>query len=284
MRVSPLVSLQHRAQSDILYASLWSHFSPGQKQKHSLVKVCGITLVEVRQDNLKNHVQCSHTIQRILKKQYRSIIDHVLPKILHIQEHLSIDTSVIYVAISWKPITTWTATIPLQRLSDQLHDHMTLWCCQSEHENNHSWKKVNMAFRVCTVLSSTWTGPKHRSVGYRRKCHKHPALAGLSQTEGVTQKTAVRLTSVGSNQTQPAACQRSPTEPFSFYAWSTLVKHCWVGISSLRCVWYEICQEISHLITLFCFGRPTCSLLKHANFIQLMNEWIIHITPFVHRM
>lgn len=36
------------------------------------------------------------------------------------------------------------------------------------------------------------------------------ALAGLSQAEGVTQKTAARLTSVGSKQTQPAACQRSP--------------------------------------------------------------------------
>lgn len=45
------------------------------------------------------------------------------------------------------------------------------------------------------------------------------ALAGLSQAEGVTRKTAARLTSVGSKQTQPAACQRSPTELFSFSAW-----------------------------------------------------------------
>lgn len=45
------------------------------------------------------------------------------------------------------------------------------------------------------------------------------ALAGLSQAEGVTRKTAARLTSVGLDQTQPAACQRSPTELFLFSAW-----------------------------------------------------------------
>lgn len=89
------------------------------------------------------------------------------------------------------------------------------YCLHTERENNRSWKKVNGAFRGCGVLSSTWTGPKHRSVGYHGQCHEQPALAGLSQTEGVTQKTAVRLTSVGSDQTQPAACQHSPTRALS---------------------------------------------------------------------
>lgn len=105
------------------------------------------------------------------------------------------------------------------KLSDQRKDYMTVQCHNTILANNWAWKKVNWALRGRSVLSSTWTGPKHRSVGYHGQCHKHPALAGLSQTEGVTQKTAARLTSVGSNQTQPAACQHNPTEPFSFSAW-----------------------------------------------------------------
>lgn len=40
------------------------------------------------------------------------------------------------------------------------------------------------------------------------------ALAGLSQAEGVTRQTAARLTSVGLDQTQPTARQRSPTGLF----------------------------------------------------------------------
>lgn len=133
------------------------------------------------------------------------------------------------------------------RVCDQLNDYTAPQCHHTKHENNRSWKKVKGAFGGCTVLSSTWTGPKYRSVGYHGKCHEHPALTGLSQTEGVTQKTAVRLTSVGSNQTQPAACQHSPTEPFSFSAWSSkaVVKLCWDDISRLRWVWYKINQGIS---------------------------------------
>lgn len=51
-------------------------------------------------------------------------------------------------------------------------------------------------------------------MGYHGKCHKHPALAGLLQTEGVTQETADKLTSAGSKQAQPAARKHSPTAPF----------------------------------------------------------------------
>lgn len=220
MRVSPFVSLQHSAQSDILYASLWSHFSSGQSRNvlwpqsvaslwsdsrrtiwKTRINVC-IQYDLFRKSCSSQHIKCKNSAP----------LHHNLPVI-----HCNF-------------MTTYHNTGCCNQLpqvhrikggSGQQNDHVALQCHCSELENNHSWKKVNGAFRGCAPLSSTWTGPKYRSVGgfVESATSMQPSRAcpRLKVSPG---KTAVRLTSASSNQTEPAACQCSPTEPFSLSAWS----------------------------------------------------------------
>lgn len=187
--------------------SLWCHYGQtksGQPEKPQTAHLYNTINCKILQNKHLSQIQ-PYLWGRLLKSHYYTFI----LSCNFMQAYYCMDCNIYLPQVHQKG-----------KLSDQRKDYMTLQCHNSLLANNCAWKKVNWALRGCGVLSSTWTGPKHRSVGYHGQCHKHPALAGLSQTEGVTQKTAVRLTSVGSNQTQPVACQYNPTEPFSFSAWS----------------------------------------------------------------
>lgn len=137
-------------------------------------------------------------------------------------------------------------------------------------------------------------------------CHKHPGLAGLSQTEGVTQKTAVTLTSVGSNQTQPAACQHNqpgPLKPWWNNAGVLLVHFRWVGFETVnlycilltyKCAGTSLLNIINvcHLNTGCCSGQldlqtksrhKKCNSQFQTNQIQWMQKKLKFTSPTMHQ-